>query len=108
MVNSSVRCALLFSPAEQHLRFRGVERRLAIATAGRTTDVTLDGLDGLAERPPRRRRTTTPGAEPLNDRTHWTVTAGGSVTYVASRAAAWDAATAAYTRGHPVVVRSTE
>jgi hypothetical protein len=96
---------LLFSPAEQHLRFRGVERRLAIATAGRTTDVTLDGL---AERPPRRRRTTTPDAESLNDRTHWTVTAGGSVTYVASRAAAWDAATAAYTRGHPVVVRSTE
>ena len=30
------------------------------------------------------------------------------VTYVASRAAAWSVATAAYTRGHPVVVRSTE
>jgi hypothetical protein len=33
MVNDSVRFALLFSPAEQHLRLRGAERRLTIATA---------------------------------------------------------------------------
>ncbi|MEA2384679.1 MAG: hypothetical protein QOH72_4650 [Solirubrobacteraceae bacterium] len=63
--------------------------------------------EGLAPRPPRRRRSIEP-AEPVNDRTHWTVTGGGTVTYVASRAAAWSVATAAYTRGHPVVVRSTE
>jgi hypothetical protein len=49
-----------------------------------------------------------PGDELVNDRTHWTVTGGDGVTYVASRAAAWSVATAAYTRGHPVVVRSTE
>jgi hypothetical protein len=97
---------LLFSPAEQHLRFRGVERRRAIATAGRTPAVTLD--EGLAPRAPRRRRVVPPGDELVNDRTHWTVTGGDGVTYVASRAAAWSVATAAYTRGHPVVVRSTE
>jgi hypothetical protein len=97
---------LLFSPAEQHLRLRGVERRLAIATARSTTAVTLG--EGLAERVPRRRRAGPPGAEQVNDRTLWSVIADDTVTDVASRAAAWSVATAAYTRGHPVVVRSTE
>jgi hypothetical protein len=106
MLNDSVRCALLFSPAEQHLRFRGAERRLAMATAARTHAVSLD--EGLAERVPRRRRAEPLGAHQPNDRSHWTVTAGGTVTDVASRAAAWSAATDAYTSGRPVVVRSTE
>ena len=63
--------------------------------------------EGLAARPPRRRRAAA-ADEPRNDRSHWTVSAGDIVTDVASRAAAWSVATAAYTRGHPVVVRSTE
>ena len=77
-----------------------------MATAARIAAGTLD--EGLAERVPRRRRAEPLGAEQRNDRSHWTVTAGDSVTDVASRAAAWSTATAAYTRGRPVVVRSTE
>jgi hypothetical protein len=105
MVNGSVRCALLFSLAEQHLRFRRAERRLAMATARRTPAVTPD--EGLAERAPRRRRTVPPAAEQPTDRSQWTVTSGDTVTDVASRAGAWSAATGAYTRGQAVIVRST-
>jgi hypothetical protein len=76
-----------------------------MATAQRTVAATLD--EGLAERAPRRPRAVVPGAELPNDRSHWTVTAGDTVTDVASRAAAWSAATSAYTRGQPVIVRST-
>jgi hypothetical protein len=76
-----------------------------MATA-RSAAVTLD--EGLAARAPRRQRVVPPSSVESFDRTHWTVTAGGTVTAVASRADAWSTATAAYTRGGTVVVRSTE
>jgi hypothetical protein len=100
MVRGSVRCALLFSPAEQHLRLRGAERRLVMATAERTTAVRPD-VHG------RRRRAASPAAEQFTDRTQWTVTSGTTETDVASRAAAWSVAIDAYEHGHAVLVRST-
>jgi len=43
-------------------------------------------------------------AQNLNDQTHWTVKSDGTAIDVASRAAAWCAATSAYSPGHPVIV----
>ena len=77
-----------------------------MATAARTPAVSPN--EGLAERVPRRRRAEPLGADSAKDRSPWTVAAGGTVTDVSSRAAAWSAATDAYASGRPVVVRSTE
>jgi hypothetical protein len=42
----------------------------------------------------------------VTDQTQWTVSSGSDVTEVTSHAGAWSEAIAAYTPGHPVLVRS--